>query len=749
MKILGLQNWASHDPAAAIVSDDGDRPELTFAMATEERLLRCKNSYQFPMHALIECMDQLGIESLRDIDYLATDYSKIPRWINSGPAYRKLVHDYIKLKLDFPLERILIFRHHDAHAASAFYPSGYQEAAILIVDGVGSDNETISLYHGSGTRITFLERSAYYGPGALYDVVTSMLGFIGNNRVPQPGKTMGLAPYGANAPGPVLHVPARYDGLHIDYSRVMSRLPYHRLKRPFVPCPSKTEVTNEYYSRIAYDVQAEFERAYLHLARYALERTGSKNLVISGGTGLNCVANGILTDEVAPEGFYVYPGCSDESIAIGGALYAYYNLLPVSRPKTFVMPDAYTGRVFGPRRARQVLERMAVPFEECPPAGVAERLANGKIVGWFTGGSETGPRALGHRSILADPRDPGMKHLINSRVKHREWFRPFAPSVLEERASEFFHLDRPSPYMLLARPVREERKAEIPSVVHVDGTSRIQTVSRDRGGKYYEVIEAFGQLTGIPMVLNTSFNDNNEPIVETPEDALMTFLSTEMDFLWLDGLLVDKTRIAAADAANVVSTLRAERQARQRERFDAFVRRCCRGWSSAEVSQYQTGEMVRALWHRRYEAFDLLEQAVGAARAAGRRVAIVGTRDHTQLIADLIPGFRDLNVVRTHYLSRPDWEDVEFDALDDTTSATDRPDVVLITSYEFHEEAARAAAALFRPGVEIVNPYRSWSEDLRFVAARDGVCGTAVAEDPGNRIFFGDLAPLWPADQAN
>lgn len=227
MNILGLLNWASHDPAAAIVNDEGAGSDLIFATATEEQLLRCKNSYQFPLHALVDCMDRLGIESLREIDYLITDYSKVPRWINSGPHYRKLLHDYIKLNIDFPADRIVILRHHDAHAANAYYPSGYKDAAILVVDGVGTENETMSLYRGSGTRVEFLERSAYYGPGALYDVVTVLLGFVGNHNCAQPGKTMGLAPYGATAPGPVLNFAQRYEGLRIG-RRISQNRPVER-----------------------------------------------------------------------------------------------------------------------------------------------------------------------------------------------------------------------------------------------------------------------------------------------------------------------------------------------------------------------------------------------------------------------------------------------------------------------------------------------------------------------------------------
>lgn len=747
MKILGLQNWASHEPAACIVTDEDAGDCVRFATIAEERLLRCKNSYQFPVHAVLDCMDRLGIESLREIDYLATDYSKLPRWINSGPHYRKLLHDYIKLKLDLPEERIVVVRHHDAHAAHAYYPSGFTEAAILVVDGVGSENETISLYRGEGHGITFVERATHYGLGAIYDAVTALLGLTGNHRSPQAGKLMGLAPYGAAAAGPILDIGGRYEGLRVDYSHFMSRLPFYRLKQSLVPCVHKDDLTNPYYSRIAFDVQAEIERALIHLARYALGRTGSTHLVMAGGTGLNCVANGVIVDQVPLDGFYVYPACSDEGIGLGAALYAYYNVLPASTRKRFVMPDAYTGQRYSQESIRHLLTRVGVPFTDQPPSAIARRIAAGEIVGWFTGGSEAGPRALGHRSILADPRDPKMKDVLNARVKHREHFRPFAPSVLLEYAATFFDLDRESPYMLLATAVREDKQALISAVVHVDGTSRIQTVSQE-GGVFYEVIEEFRRLTGIPLVLNTSFNDNNEPIVETPEDALITFLSTEMDALYLEGCVVDRKDVSIAAASSVVSRLRAERLERRRERFRAFVSRCCRGWNTAEIRAYHSQELVRALWHRSFEAVEKLEQFVDRARRDQVPVHLVGTRDHTKVLWNGIRGFKDMKIAGVSYLDQVDWEDDSVSECELRPASGEPPSVVLITSYERQQESRDLARRIFGPDMEIVEPYLPWSENPRGLqTSADG--GSGPFEDPGERVFFGDVSEIWPDSQVD
>lgn len=742
MKLLGLQSWASHDPAVCVLSDETDSHYLEFATIAEERLLRSKSSYQFPFHAFIECMDRVGIESLREIDWLVTDYAKIPRWINSGPHYRKLLHDYIKLRLDFPVDRILIIRHHDSHAANAYYPSGFDDAAILVVDGVGSENETISLYRGEGNRIEFIERSYDYGLGVIYDAVTKLLGLVGNHGVPQPGKLMGLAPYGADKPGPILDIRGKYDGLRVDYSHFVSRLPFYRIKQSLVPCTNKTDVTNPYYSRIAYDIQEEIENAMTHLARYALKKTGSRNLVISGGVGLNCVANGKLLDALPVDGFYVYPACSDEGFELGAVLYAYYNRLSVARPKKFHMPTAYVGRTYDQKAIAELLKRLGILFNEVSLASVARKLSSGQIVGWFIGGSEAGPRALGHRSILADPRDPAMKDKLNHRVKHREAFRPFAPSVLEEYASEFFDLDRSSPYMLLARPVKEAKKAIIPSVVHVDGTSRIQTVSREYGGAYYEVIDEFRKITGVPMVLNTSFNDNNEPIVETPEDALITFLSTEIDALYLEGLLVSKEDLSSESCSRIRSLLRSEREERQKNSFRAFIRRCCKDWKWWEIPHYHSHELVKALWHRNHEAIEHIEKAVEAAVSGQKSVYFVGTQDHTEMLYKSIPGFRELNVTGVAYLSKFDWNAVDFKKFDSIEMSQNKPDVVLITSYEFQEEATRLAQTLFDSDIEIIRFYKTWSEDPKFVIEADSKEVETEDGYPGVQIFFGSPSHL-------
>ena len=736
MKLLGLQNWASHDSSVCVLSDETDGDFVEFATIAEERLMRSKNSYQFPFLALTHCMDRLGIEHISEIDYLVSDYAQISRWINSGPHYRKLLYDYTKLRLDLPDDRIVIVRHHDGHAANAFYPSGYDDAAILVVDGFGSEGETVSLYHGNNRNIKVIERSFDYGPGMLYEVVTKLLGFTGNNGVAQPGKTMGLSPYGEHAPGPILDIQAQYDGLRIDYSHFMSRLPFCKIKQNLTACTNPDSLTGPYYARIAYDVQKEVEQSLIHLAHYALEKTGSRNLVISGGVGLNCVANGKLLDSIPFEGLFIQPACADDGIELGLLLYAYYNVLPVTQPKLFTMPHVYTGKSYDLGTVRGLLEEKEIRFKEASPRDVAKAVASGQIVGWFYGGSEMGPRALGHRSILADPRNSHMKDIINSRVKHREAFRPFAPSVLQEYADDFFELDLPSPYMLLACDVREEKRDSIPAVTHIDGTSRVQTVSRTIGGAYYEVIDEFRKITDVPMIMNTSFNDNNEPIVETPEDSLITFLSTEIDALYLEGLFIEKNDIDVSQTSHIRSELLEEREKRREHQFQIFLNRCSTGWNEADIAEYHERELIKACWYRDHAAIETIIDFVDHAIMDQQSVCLVGTRDHTKILYDLIPRFRNLDVVGVTYLPESDWEVVAFDEFEAVDGVVCDPDVVLITTYEFQEKAAQMAQSIIGSNTKVICPYKSWSENPRFVLNK--IDGVQPSSYPGEKIFWGE-----------
>ncbi|MHC4860667.1 MAG: carbamoyltransferase family protein, partial [Planctomycetota bacterium] len=426
--------------------------------------------------------------------------------------------------------------HHLCHASSAFHVSPFGEAAILTVDAQG-DGLASAIYRGEGTRITklagyrFPERSI----GHFYDCVGEFLGF---RPVKDAGKTMGLSSYGdPEALGARF---ARFTRLG-DHGSVDFDLSYmkhergarscSRFTREFGPVREPSEPpTDPRFAHVAAAGQAVLEKAILHLAEHARELTGSRHLCIAGGVGLNSVANGILVRERMFDEVWIQPSANDGGLAVGAAFMAWH---AGGGPRRFVMDHAFWGPGFTDDRIREVLEVSKLPFEETkdPSARAAELLAEGKIVGWFQGRMEAGPRALGNRSILAHPRRAEMKDIVNKYVKHRESFRPFAPSALQERSTEHFDIDVPSPYMLLVCDVRPEKRADVMAITHVDGTARLQTVSGSENPPYHRLIDRFAELTDIPVILNTSFNIRGEPIVCTPEHALRCFFSTGIDDL--------------------------------------------------------------------------------------------------------------------------------------------------------------------------------------------------------------------------
>ena len=412
-----------------------------------------------------------------------------------------------------------------------FFSSAMPDAAILIVDGRGSDNETQSLFIGEGTTIRRMARTERIGIGLLYAAVTQAIGF----GLLQEGKTMGLAPYGADVPGPILELNGAYDEIVTDYSEICIEGSYS-LQRPIelTTFPEK--------ARAAYDVQEECERALMHLAAFARAKTGKTRLCLSGGVALNSVANFLIAKQGLFEDVFINPAASDTGIPLGAALYGYHVIAGQARLSQPISP--FIGPCY-PAAAINAAIQLAAGSCRIEQTSVLERcadmLASNRILGHFHGRSEMGPRALGNRSILMSPLKGENKDILNARVKHREAFRPFAPACLAECASAFFEIDFPSAYMLFVPPVRPDKRAIIPAVTHHDGSGRLQTVSEADNPRFHRLITLFNERTGVPVLLNTSFNDNGEPIVESPADAVRCFLGTEIDALLLeDTLLVKK-----------------------------------------------------------------------------------------------------------------------------------------------------------------------------------------------------------------
>jgi carbamoyltransferase len=715
--ILGVPNFANYEATAALIRVPRGGGEIDYVSVAEERLARVKHTYDFPLRGLDYCLQAFGLESLDQIDYIYTDYARLPRWLNSGPGYRKLEHDYIKLRLKYPRDRIRVIDHHDAHAASAFYPSPFDDAAVLVVDALGSRLNTQSLYHFHGREATALERGDHWGIGRLYSLVTGSVLPYGPEK--GFGKTMGLAPYGRAFPGPVLEFNSRDEGMTTDYSAFCTRAPMSRIVAPGVRrCEDREAVLEPYFARAAFDVQQECERQMVRMARYAYERTGSRNICVAGGVGLNGLSNARILRDTPFENIFIPPGCSDTGIALGLALWGYFQdvATPDSARVSVSMPHAYTGRAYPIDSITSLLQEYGIDHQPVAPETVAGLIASGHVIGWFDGGSEFGPRALGHRSILADPRNPEMKDTLNRRVKFREGYRPYAPSVLAEHAAEWLHLDGESPFMLLVVEVREEKRALVPAITHVDHTTRPQTVTAAANPRYHRMLTEFHRLTGVPMVLNTSLNINREPIVETPIDVLICAFGTAIDFLYVEGLLIDARRYANPE---LVTRLTAARARTLDAEWKAITAKHLTRYDPAERDAYLAEENGIAEWHRSYRAKYELEGVLARWIGTGATVIIAGTRGHTQCLHQYIADFSRLTVAAFIALDDLPGEAGDFGPYPEVgLSNVDWTgvDAVLVSTHEYQDVALRRLASLAPPRtVEVFTMYDGAGDSLMHV----------------------------------
>ena len=582
--LLGISAYY-HDSAAALLRDG----EIV-AAAQEERFSRKKNDECFPVNAVNFCL-KFGEIGPGDLDavvfydkpitkftrllesYLAvaprgiTTFPRVlPGWLAEKLNLRKTIRDEIpRLRRDCP---ILFTEHHQAHAGSAFYPSPFREAAILTVDGVG-EWATTTVGRGDGNDVEILKEIRFpHSLGLLYSAFTAYCGFRINSGE---YKLMGLAPYGEPRFASAIYenlIQLQRDGsfwLNMEYfaflrSLVMTNEKFHRL---FRGPPRKPESAIEQrHMDVAASVQAVTNEVMLRLARHAREVTGSKNLCMAGGVALNCVANGLILKEKLFDNIWIQPAAGDAGGALGAALAVWHaSNQAKSRPEPDAMRGALLGPEFSDSEVEAVLKAHGARYERLGDeelfAHVAELLIAEKVIGWVQGRMEFGPRALGNRSILGDPRSPKMQSVMNLKVKFRESFRPFAPVVLREKVSEYFEMDCDSPYMLLVAGVHpalrkhtkptasgldrlKQLRSTIPAVTHVDYSARIQTLRRDQNPRLYALMEVFNAKTGCPVLVNTSFNVRGEPIVCTPDDAYRCLINTEMDYLVIGNFLLDR-----------------------------------------------------------------------------------------------------------------------------------------------------------------------------------------------------------------
>lgn len=593
MNILGVSAFY-HDSAAALVQDG-----RIVAASQEERFSRRKHDFRFPQSAIDDCLRQAGITAaeLDHVVFYEKPLLKFDRLLETYLAYapegfRSFCHampEWLRRKLYLPRAmdrglgrryqgRYVFVQHHESHAASAFFPSPFREAAIVTLDGVG-EWATAAIGAGRDNRIELTHELHFpHSLGLLYSAFTYYTGFRVNSGE---YKMMGLAPYGEPKYAEVIRkqlLDVKEDGSfrmnmrYFNYAQglTMTNTRFHRL---FGQPPRKPEgAMTEFHMDVAASIQEVTEEIMLRICRHAHRLTGLNHLCLAGGVALNCVGNGRILREGPFEGIWIQPASGDAGAALGAALFVWHQLLGNGRE--VAAQDSQRGSLLGPAfgdgEIRHFLDSAGAVYESFPDDerlidGVVDLILGGRVVGWFQGRMEFGPRALGCRSILGDPRSSEMQKVMNLKVKFRESFRPFAPSVLSEDAADYFEMkpNEESPYMLLVADVREDKRiargdrrlkaarglaklsverSAVPAITHVDFSARVQTVDSQRHGRYYQLIKRFKERTGCPLLINTSFNVRGEPIVRTPEEAYRCFMATNMDALVLEHCLLLKDR---------------------------------------------------------------------------------------------------------------------------------------------------------------------------------------------------------------
>ena len=581
MNILGIN--AYHGNASAAIVCDG----RLVAAVEEERFNRVKYAAGFPAQAVRYCLKAAGL-TLSEIDHVAVprnpyaqlatkffyalrmpsfarERAKVLVKFQSIPEALAQAFDGGPKKIRAKFHRI---EHHQAHLASSFYCSPFNSAALLSADGLGDFASTMWGV-GNGAHMKIEGAIAFpHSLGLFYSAVTQYLGFL---KFGDEYKVMGLAAYGRPEQLELFRDIVRFENgcgsngfkLGLDYfshhrtgpgmswadadkTPTLGKLFSEGMERRLGPARSADQALEQRHRDLAASLQTRLEEVYLGMLKKLADRTGMKAVCLAGGVAFNCVANGKIFDATPFEQVYVHPAAGDGGLSVGAVFFVWHQIL--GKLRTFVMDHAYWGPEYSREEISRAIDSNALPQKGCVVSQLSEQelmrraaamIADGKILGWFQGRAEWGPRALGNRSIVADPRRPEMKEILNRRIKHREIFRPFAPSILAEATSEYFEKSHPSPFMTLAYAVRPEKREKIPAPTHVDGTGRLQTVTREANLRYHALISAFRDLTGVPVVLNTSFNDN-EPIVCRPEEAIDCFQRTQMDALVLGDFLITR-----------------------------------------------------------------------------------------------------------------------------------------------------------------------------------------------------------------
>ncbi len=712
--ILGIQSYANHDSGACIIKLEKKKDAKVVAIS-EERVLRKKYPYTFPIHSILYCMNYFGIKNLKKINLIVSDWIREKRWIRSGPSYNYQDFDYIKEKLDFNKNKILQIDHHLAHAASTYYSSNYKSSAILIVDGNGSDLETNSYFLGKGNKIKCIEKYKNHGIGAAYGAVTNQILNLGTGGE---GKTMGLAPYGSF--NKKIKINFKTNGIKTDFKKFMLRLPLSDVLNHINPnfradplriklkSANKKNVTNKKYADWAFAIQNVSEKIMIKLGKDLYNKTKNQNICLAGGVALNSVANEKLFKNNKYKNIFIFPACSDSGIPYGLALWAYHNVFKEKKRIKFI--NAFTGISYNLEPTLKLLKDNKLPFSETSFSEIGKLISNGNVIGNFFGRSEYGPRALGNRSILADPRDKRMRDYINKKIKHREKYRPFAPSILEKYSNEYFKIKK-SPFMLR---VTKSRKKTIPSALHIDNTARVQTVNNKENPNFYKIINEFYKITGVPVLLNTSFNDAGEPLVESPLDAIITALKTDIDYLVLEKYLISIKSLSRNFKIKLLKKFEKLRNAQIKENQFKALKLLTKKYSKKELNKKILANNKIAIDNCLHKPVIRIKKYLKNINKT-KNLFIIGTNDHTNILVKLFKSdFEKLENIKYYEIKDNDVYNYKKKIKLFNNVKSLKPnlnDNIIISSYEYANEIKNILIKK-SSNLDIFSPYNNGSRSI-------------------------------------
>ena len=637
--ILSIHSFANSQTGASILRfKNNQEPEIV--SISEERLIRKKYPYTFPLHSILNCMNYFSITNLKKIDLIVSDWIRLPRWLRSGPSYNYTEFDYIKEKLNFDKKKIIQINHHLAHAASTYYTSKFKSSSILIVDGNGSDVETSTYFKAKNNKIIFLENYKNHGIGSAYSAVTGEILNLGSGGE---GKTMGLAPYGKR--NKKIKIFYKQEGIKTDFSNFMLRMPYsdvlsqdnknfrpHILRKRILPA-NKKNILKYPYVDWAFEIQRICENIMINLGKDLFNKTKNKRLCLAGGVALNSVANEKLFLNTNFKDMHIFPACDDSGIHYGCVLWAYHNIF--NQKKRVNFKNAYWGLEYSKKYTQNILKKFKIKYSTVEPEQIGKLIADGNVIGVLNGRSEIGPRALGNRSILADARNPKIRDYINKYIKHREVFRPFAPAALKEKSKDYFKLNH-SPFML--RVTKSNKSKKIPSVLHVDKTARLQTVDKKDNPYFYKIIKGYEKFTDIPVILNTSFNDAGEPMVESPLDAIITSLKTNLNYVVIEGNLVNLNIINQKNKKILLKKIINFRNLKIKEENKKAIKIITKRYNKKELNRKILLNNKKARYNTLSRPIDKIKKFFKNIKK-NKKILIIGTNDHTNILIKLFNNF--------------------------------------------------------------------------------------------------------------